>query len=444
MNGLPHLSELIDLKLIKCYIENVQPSCGTIMNVVWNLPKLTHCRFDIKFQNDKYLATFTSQSSSLKHLTIESISCPLFELSNLFSCTPNLEYISLKSQDNDQRRILPAMKFLTTLEVRVEKHQNMITNLLFTTPNLRHLIVRSSGLHLNGQQWEAIISTHLPQLSIFQFKMNYRCHTSDHEQEMNELLDSFKSQFWLVDHRWYVRCDLFPTGKPWHIEIYTIPYTFSDLSVSMKVLSRSTCPNADDYWSYDSVKTLSYISIPIDNSIALQARFPNVCHLSIPSSRNDYILSAITNFNRLQSLEIVGRCSSSFVQPVLNEATQLYSLTLPHYMITLNNISVRRLDLLSVCDYLTIDQCNELSRSSIIIQCEMLLIKVKHEMNIVRVIENAHNLRALKIQCENDNYPQHISTCDDAIIKALRDHLPSTAEIDRDPKFIYYIRIWLR
>ena len=81
------------------------------------------------------------------------------------------------------------------------------------------------------------------------------------------------------------------------------------------------------------------IFIRIGNPVALQACFPNVRHLSIPSSRTDYILPAITNFKRLQSLEIVGKCSPSFVQPLLSEATQLYSFTLPNYMTTLNNIS---------------------------------------------------------------------------------------------------------
>ena len=445
MNGLPALSKLTDLKLIKCYAENVQPSCRTIMNAVWNLPNLTHCHFDIKFQHDIYLATFTSRSSSLKHLTIQNISCPLFELSQLFRCTQNLEYISLKSQDKDPRQILPVMLSLTTLELHVEEHQHMIINLSLTIPNLRNLIVRSSSLHLNGQQWQAIINNHLPQLRVLQFKMNYSCHTSDHKQEMDELLDSFRSPFWLEDHQWYVRCDLVPRIKSWVIEIYTIPYAFSDLFVSLQALSKSTAPNADDYWLYDSVETLHYdIFIRINNPVRLQARFPNVRHLSIPFSYTDYLLPAITNFSRLKSLKIIETCSPSFIQCLLNEASQLYSFSPPDYMITLNNISIRRLDLLSGVGYLTTDQCNELSHSSIMIRCEVLLIKAKRELDILPLINNAHNLHTVTIQCENDRWPQDISTRNNAVIIALREHLPQTAEIDRDPKFRCYIRIWLR
>jgi hypothetical protein len=257
----------------------------------------------------------------------------LFELSQLFQCTQNLEYISLKSRDHREQQILPVMSSLTTLELHVEKYQHMITNLLLITSNLRHIIVRSSSLHLNGQQWEAIISTHLPQLRIFQFKMNYLCYTLNHEQEMDELLNSFSNRFWLEDHHWYVRCELVSDFDSGNIEIYTIPYAFSDFVVSMKALSRSTCPNADDYWSYDSVKTLRYdIFIQINNPVPLQARFPNVRHLSIPYSNTDYLLPAITHVNRLKSLDIIEKCSPDFVQPLLNEATQLYSLSLSDYI----------------------------------------------------------------------------------------------------------------
>jgi hypothetical protein len=113
-------------------------------------------------------------------------------------------------------------------------------------------------------------------------------------------------------------------------------------------------------------------------------------------------------------------------------------------MITFNNMLIRRLDLLSECDYLTNDQCKELSHSSIMIRCEVLLIKFKDEMGILPLINNAHNLRALKIQCEKDYRPPHISAYGDAIINALREHLPLTAEIDRDPKYRSHIRIWFR
>ena len=31
---------------------------------------------------------------------------------------------------------------------------------------------------------------------------------ADHkEQEIDKLLDSFRSQFWLEEHHWFVRCD---------------------------------------------------------------------------------------------------------------------------------------------------------------------------------------------------------------------------------------------
>jgi hypothetical protein len=112
-------------------------------------------------------------------------------------------------------------------------------------------------------------------------------------------------------------------------------------------------------------------------------------------------------------------------------------------MFTLNFPSIRRLDLFNLVEYLNSDQCNELSRSSLITQCEVLLIKIENDMCLLPVLKNMHHLRALKIQCQNDNWTRDRPVTDDTIIGTLRGYLPSTAEIGRDPKFEYYIRAWI-
>jgi hypothetical protein len=444
INGLSHLSNLTDLKLIKCYVENMQSSCTTIMNQIWSLPELTHCHFDIKFQNDVYLANITSRSSSLKHLTIDGVSCCLFELSNLFKHTPNLEFISLKSRDKDQRRILPAIPSLTTLELHVQDHNDMMMNLLYKTRNLCHLKVKLYNLYLNGQQWEEIINTHLPQLKILQFRMNYNCPITNYTQEIDQLLSSFRSQFWLQKYKWYVRCHWFRSDLSCYICVFTIPYAFSDLSFLINTSSKSTCPNDVAYRSYDHVHTISDEQLIWSNtSEHSQARFPNIHHLCVSRS-DDNQLGFVTGLNKLKSLEVLKYASRSSVQTFLNQTTNLYSLTLTDPMFMLTNPSIRRLDLLNKCDYLTKEQCDELNRSSLIGSCEVLLIKITNPMYIIPLLNNMHQLRALTIQCQNDYWSQSRCACIYTTLEKLRSHLPQTAEIDRDPKFRNHIRIWLR
>ncbi len=54
---------------------------------------------------------------------------------------------------------------------------------------------------INGHQWEQIIRNHLPKLKTFRLKMQriFR-DNSNIQQQADELLDSFRSSFW-IDER---------------------------------------------------------------------------------------------------------------------------------------------------------------------------------------------------------------------------------------------------
>jgi hypothetical protein len=320
VNGLSDLSNLTNLKLIKCFVENIQPACGVILNKIWCLPKLALLHFDVTFQYDGYLARITTSSSSIKHLTIKGVSCPLFELSKLFQCTPNLEYISLHSKDDDQRSIMPAILSLITLELYVDKHAAMIINLLQRTNNLRHLKVTSSNTHLNGNQWKHIINTYLPQLETWQFKMYYSCRIKNYQQTIDQLLDSFRSRFWLEERKWYVRYHSYRAAELCYINIYTLPYAFSHLNYDDNDLCQSTCLDTDDNWYYEQVMNLSYSKLLESyNANHSQIRFPNIRHLSIPKIVDNTFLMSVPNLNKLQLVEIPRKASLSTVQALLDK-----------------------------------------------------------------------------------------------------------------------------
>jgi hypothetical protein len=420
LNALVHqlspLPNLTNLELIKCHVEDWQPSCNTILNKIWSLPKLTQLHFDVHFQNDKYLARITTPSLSIQRLIIKGISCCLFELSKLFECTPNLDYISIHSEDNDQRPIMPIISSLTKLDLYVQKHTHMIMNLLQNTRNLRQLRVRSSGTYLDGHQWENIINNHLPQLEKLQFEMSYSDPSTNFEQTINQLFDSFRSPFWLEERQWYVRCHWIPGDDSCYIKFYTIPYAFSSLYFINQTLCQSTDRDTDDNWSYKKVKNLSYdVSHQSRDSVQPQARFPNVRHLEVFRSLDDAFWMSISELNKLQSLEISSRLPLDSVQSLLDQTPKLHSLILYDYMRKLNNTSIRRLDLLSKCDCLNNKQCEELSRSSLITRCEVLLIKIANAMCLSPLIENMPHLRALKIQCRNDNWIQDKSVANNKL-----------------------------
>jgi len=339
---------------------------------------------------------------------------------------------------------MPIISSLHTLELRIKNNPNMIMKILEKTNNLRHLKVSSSNLYLNGTQWEQIINTYLPRLETLQFRMSYSCPVDGYEEAINQLLNSFRSRFWIEERSWYIRCH--PILGDWvnNTIFYTIPYAFSDFSFINKTWCKSTCQDTDDNWSYEQVKNLSYFdSFKSYYTDHPQARFPNVRHLSILRLFDYEFRMSVPELNKLQSLEIPRGIPLSFVQTLLDKTTRLYSLAFDDCMFTLNNSSIGRLDLLNNCDYLTRKQCDQLSRSSLIIRCETLLIKIENEGCLLPLLENMHNLHALKIQCGNDNWIQDKSVTNDKILETLRSYLPSTAEIGRDPIFEYHIRVWI-
>jgi hypothetical protein len=77
---------------------------------------------------------------------------------------------------------------------------NSMKNLFEKLPNLYHLTTTTSQLYLDGYEWEQIITDYLPRIKIFQLQMESKFQENDNEMEenINELLTTFRTTFWLV------------------------------------------------------------------------------------------------------------------------------------------------------------------------------------------------------------------------------------------------------
>ncbi|CAF3822352.1 unnamed protein product [Rotaria sordida] len=76
-------------------------------------------------------------------------------------------------------------------------------------PHLRDLILDTGSIFIDGNIWEKMIIKYLPKLKYFQWKTQIQINAGYHDQEKNVdvLLNSFRSAFWLVEHQWFVQCD---------------------------------------------------------------------------------------------------------------------------------------------------------------------------------------------------------------------------------------------
>jgi hypothetical protein len=119
--------------------------------------------------------------------------------------------ISIDSDGNEdyQPSPLPTLIHLSVSNHCISDISKMIT-LLQNVPNLRRLYVYLSWILINGYQWEQAIRKYLPKLKIFQLSMKGKLSISQNIQERaDELLNSFRSPFWIDEHQWFVRCAIY-------------------------------------------------------------------------------------------------------------------------------------------------------------------------------------------------------------------------------------------
>jgi organic hydroperoxide reductase OsmC/OhrA len=83
----------------------------------------------------------------------------------------------------------------------------------------------------------------------------------------------------------------------------------------------------------------------------------------------------------------------------------------------------------------------ELSRSEIGKQCEVLLINVEQRTNIIDLVNNMNNLRALIVRCREDI---ELGQRREKLVQWLQQYLPSTCTISNSIENNNEVRSWIR
>ncbi|CAM4948539.1 unnamed protein product [Rotaria socialis] len=185
-----------------------------------------------------------------------------------------------------------------------------VTNLPKSMPNLSELIIETDGIYINGYWWKQIIISNLRKLRVFRLLMFYE---SDIEktihEEIDQLLESFQTKFWLDEHQ----CDM----------------------------SKSTCPIDKKYSSskYVNILILDYFLLKFASKFPLQ--FPNIHHLELSCPFDDVLWSVIPKFDRLVSIELVSIIhpdetdqSITDLHQLLDRAHYLHSITMDYLIIS--------------------------------------------------------------------------------------------------------------
>jgi hypothetical protein len=460
-----HLSYLTHLNFIQCeFAHEDKDIIDNIIKNIWSLSKLIHCHLDILFTRGYYFISPTMISPSLEYLYIMPYVCDLNQLLHLFEYTPRLRHFCTQIEsDIVDERILSTISSITRLDLSVYESPYAMMHLLHNVPNLYHLTIDAMQIIINGHVWEKLIIEHLIKLKVFRLNMSFNFPNDDSkEQRIDELLNTFRTPFWLEERRWFVRCDwdrCLECDKG--IYLYTLTYLNRDLShCQSSFRSKTTCPNVNDAWSFKHVHKLTYINNPSSELVSSYLRFSSLRELEIDIPLDENFWCCIPNFDQLTSLIIsyddddnIDSANFEQVQLLLDRAPRLNSIgfqfsslvSMQCLPIKFTSQSIRRLDFQKIDQFFDDQQCLLLSQSSLGIQCEILSILVQNRTNIINLLNTMINLRVLNVYSQDDQN-------NDELIQWLKHHLPSTCIISRNKKHTYTaqsvevktILIWIR
>ncbi|CAF0925038.1 unnamed protein product [Rotaria sp. Silwood1] len=450
---------LTHLKLIECFINNNE---NDLINNIWNLPKLINCHIDNMMSKGICFTKLLILSSSIKYLSIKNINCDFRYLSHVFKQTPYLQQLCttiICTEKNE--KLQTSIPFLKNLNLSFQGSIATMINLFQIMFNLRSLTLSTSYLLLNGNEWKKILIQFLPNLKIFQLKMDFHFSQSNNVvDKIDQLLNTFQTNFWIQQHQWFVRCDWNPSNVFSHAILYTLPYAFNDFNFINESCSKSTCPNEEDYLFYNQVQNLQHESNISNNFEYFPIKFLNISHLEIILPFNEKFLFNIPSLNHLISLDVTLLPEDSVynqLQLLLNRAPYLHLLRFSHVsdleiiLFKFQNTSIRRLDFFTKESmlyswYFNQEQCIALANSSLGRQCQTLVIDIKDRTYVNDLINNMSNLQSLIFHCKDDkwNHKTSSSSTNDELIQWLHEHLPSTCSISRNINKTSILQVWIR
>ncbi|CAF3349212.1 unnamed protein product [Rotaria socialis] len=458
-----HLPYLTHLNIIKSTDrERRINSLVDFLNNIWSLSALTHCNLSGLYADEALLLTISIVSPRIKCLSIQNIPCTLNCLSHLLKFTPRLQQLCTTIYSylvNDHLECV--VPLLQSIKIVFGGTLNSLNNLLQYMPNISRLTITTVQVYFDGKTWEQLISDYLPQLTVFQLKMEveFREVNITLEDIIDRLLASFQTPFWLKERQWYVRCHWNPSDPYKWATLYTLPYCFDGFDCSNKSCTKSTCPAEGNYWSCDCVKSFGHGTVEntlLDNFSLLRARFRNICHLQVNIPFDDRFWSRFLSLNYLTSLHVSIYKHSGYdqLQTVFDQAPCLYSLKLQSCvgpiskLFQLTSKSIRRIDLiealLNQSVHFNEDDCFILISSTLGNRCEVLSIRIKHRKNVLDLIQQMSNLRLLMFECEDDReFFRRFSSVKNELVRWLQSYITSASIITRHPVQQFLIRVWI-
>ena len=459
------LPSLENVSFIDCQSLNQQDKhTVALINNIWSLPNLIHCVMNNVQVKITWIHQISTINSTLEYLSIQMIEGDKSGLYYLCKSAPRLQQLHVDmihwSFYNQPMIVFPSLVSLrAAFRGAIEPTIGFLKNL----PNLSSLTFEIDDDTFDGNDWQYLLANYLPKLRIFRLKMNFICPTYPSLIDaVDEFVDSFRTSFWIEEHRWFVRCDCYLWNNKYYAILYTLPSTFKQCSYSNTYYSISSKSDDDERHSHRFVQVVDQQFIQLDslqNLKLFHLRFPNIRQMEIIFPFSDYFnhLGHLL-FQQLTSLTVMLNNQLSYhqLQTFLCRTPQLYSVKFLSFggsidgFFQLTSSSIRRLDLLIAQSRHELifrdDNRLNLINSPLGRQCEVLLIELENANDILELVEKMSHLRVLICRLKNDiktfNH-WRFSLKSYRLIQWLKDHLPSNCSITVNSDQRPQISLWI-
>ncbi|CAF1578837.1 unnamed protein product [Didymodactylos carnosus] len=304
ISTLPLLSglscfRLIDPQIEKKEIFSILPTCQLHTLMLSTLSK--------DFQ-------ITDQLSSITNLTISE--CHLRDLFQILRTASELKYLNIhhiqryssnRVDTNNHFSNHHAIHLKQLIIKHIEYDFSDFIIILKQTPNLNSLTLGASSDKnlVDACQWEDLISSSLPSLKNFKFRIYY--YHGNNKNGLEERFKQFQSDFWCKQHHWYTEYEL----SNYEALIYTIPYIFSIYALVPHTKGRGN-ELINNVNIFANVTNLRINPDALRNErqyyfpyvISLSLRCPDLIDTLLLTAKDIQSLKVIVNFSTLQELYI--------------------------------------------------------------------------------------------------------------------------------------------
>lgn len=400
-------TQLTHLYLTRFVIDDQIDDSSKIACLLEQLPNLICCHLDLTDNDELYSCIGKIHSPKLKSLSLRDLDCSVKSLCRLIPSTSSLQSLEVSISETLNPLWRPSIYFpsMKTLIMNFSGSLDSLTSLLETMPHLVRLRIDLTKNYIDGDQWEFLISHYLIHLKTFQLKMvTFLPNRNDIEEQIDVLLFSFSTRFWLEEHRWFIQCDWSSNENSSMVNVYTLPYAFSIFSQIKESQSKSTFPSVNHHWSFDQISHI------YANQSQFSFECQNLFHIELTISSNYINNSHARTYDRLKYLSLVLSDDCKMhetymrIQSLFHLCPHLYSLSLFSWLVdylcllSIPHSSIRRLDLRGPNAMFDRKQCFNISQSALGRQCEVLLVGVKERENLSDILHNMPQLRSLTVR----------------------------------------------